>query len=100
MTLIWGCSADLAFDLRGYSLILLNDLFTAANGVCPKQNLEAKVLLELIIIRHNYALGFNINCHYALGFNINCCNIRIELARSNLSLMLTSTVKVVLLNND
>lgn len=90
MILIWGCSADLAFDLRGYSLILLNDLFTAANGVCTKQKLEAKVLLELIIIRHNYALGFNINC----------CNIRIELARSNLSLMFTSTVKVVLLNND
>ena len=35
---------DLAFNLPGYTYILLNDVFTAGNGVVTKKKLNAKDL--------------------------------------------------------
>jgi solute carrier family 35 len=45
--------SDLSFDLQGYIMILLNDLFTALNGVVMKKTMNSCAINKMGILFHN-----------------------------------------------
>ncbi|KAM6965031.1 nucleotide sugar transporter SLC35D2 [Aplochiton taeniatus] len=72
-----AASSDLAFDIEGYTFILLNDVFTAASGVYTKKKLGTEGLGKygvlfynavIIVIPTVVASAFTGDLHKAMAF--------------------------------